>query len=206
MKSFLKSVLFPLAALMSPLHAETQVERLKLAYDFEGDSFFIPLYWIPETREFIVKQIPDHDRWVGFEMEHWRKLGAEKKQAALQEIGARFETLDPEQRHAQWKRIRLWKELSRQVNLLIGFLNEEEAFHDLAFGDPLLRPAFNGILTRRSDNFDPKHLGGSLSSGEVTGLHPILIGILMDSGEKERMECFSRLFARIAEKKKAKGE
>lgn len=58
-----------------------------LVYQAEGDAFFVPLYGLPETRETVVKYIPDHQNWAGFEKESWSKIPEAEKLSVLGELG-----------------------------------------------------------------------------------------------------------------------
>jgi len=89
---------------------------------------------------------------------------------------------------------------------LAGFLDQDERFLDLAFSDPTLRPAFKWIIDRRKSEFDTKHIGSTFSSGEMVVFYPHLVKHLLDTPERERLECFSRLLARIAATKQTKAE
>ncbi len=179
--------------------ADQQAARLKEHYKAQGGAFFVPLYWLPETREIVRKHIPNHDEnWVGFEAGLWMEIREEDKLLVLDEIGALFDQMDRERRDATWKRIGDWGTLRTQLGLMITFMDSGEAFLDLAYADPLLQPAFAWVLKRRGDGFDPQHIGSTLSSGETTAFFPVLIEHLLNSSEKQRLECFSRLFAQIA--------
>jgi hypothetical protein len=76
----------------------------------------------------------------------------------------------------------------------------------MAFVDPALRPAFKWLTDRRKPDFDTKHIGSSFTSGEMATFYPHLIQHLIDTPERERLLCFSRLFAQIAATKTTKAE
>ncbi|MCP5554233.1 MAG: hypothetical protein H7A54_11350 [Akkermansiaceae bacterium] len=196
-------VVFSLAA--SAL-GHPQAEHLKEAYQAQGDEFFVPLYWLPETRKIIVKHIPDHQNWVGFEMSYWKRINEEKKLALISELGAELDRMDGNALNETWQRVRDWHRINSQLSLLSGFLDQDEGFLDMAFDDPALRPAFKWITDRRKPDFDTKHIGSSFTSGEMARFYPHLIQHLIDTPEQERLMCFSRLFARIAATKTTKAE
>ena len=182
-------------------YGHQQVERLKKAYKAQGDGFFVPLYWLPETRQTVVKHIPDHDNWVGFEFGLWKKIPEDKKLTLLEDLGAELEGMEGAERDALWRRVRDWQLISSQLSLLVGFLDQDEGFLDLAFTDPTLRPAFQWIIDRRPPSFDTKHIGSTLATGETASFYPHLVEHLLNTPERQRLECFSRLLARIAETK-----
>ena len=188
------------------LHAHPQVEHLKEAYSAQADALFIPLYWLPETRQTILRHIPDHEQWVGFEMGLWKKLKEEEKLLAIGELGSEFERFGGAKLDATWKRISDWQRISSQLSLLAAFLDQDEGFLDLAYGDPALRPAFKWITDKRPVHFDTKHIGSTFSSGEIATFYPHLTEHLLNTAEHERLACFSRLFARIAETQSAKAK
>ncbi len=175
-----------------------QAEHLKEAYKAQGDGFFVPLYWLPETRQTVVKHIPDHDDWVGFEFGYWKKVTEAKKIVLLEEIGERFDGMESEALNRTWQRVRDWDRVGSQLSLLSCFFDQDEGFLDMAFDDPSLRPAFKWLTDRRKPGFDTKHIGSSFTSGEMALFYPQLIQHLLDMPERERLMCFSRLLARIA--------
>lgn len=198
MKNFTVAVSI-LLGLAAGLCARPQGDMLQQLYQREGDEIFVPLYWLPETRETVVKHIPDHDYWVGFEPALWERLTEEQKKVLMIELGDQFDKMDGAKLDATWKRMRNWQALSSQIGLLTRFSDNQEGFLELAYRDPTLTPAFTWILTRRPANFDPQHIGSTFSSGEMAAFIPHLIQHLLDTPEKERYECFSRLFAAIAQ-------
>ncbi|MDF1755243.1 MAG: hypothetical protein P1U89_20810, partial [Verrucomicrobiales bacterium] len=176
----------------------SQAEYLKQAFKAQGDGIFIPLYWLPETRQTVVKHIPDHHNWVGFEMGYWKKINEAEKLALIDELGGELDRMEGDVLNITWKRIRDWGRISSQLSLLAGFLDQDEGFLDMAFDDPTLRPAFEWLTERRKPDFDPIHIGSSFTSGERATFRPHLIQHLIDTPEQERLMCFSRLFAKIA--------
>lgn len=197
------SIAITILGLATCAFGHPQVEHLKEAYKAKGDALFVPLYWLPETRETVLKHIPNHQNWVGFETEYWKRLKEEDKLRLLDELGSEFERMDEARLNATWQRMRDWERINSQLSLLAGFLDQDEGFLDLAFSDPTLRPAFNWIIDRRKPDFDTKHIGSSFTSGEMATFYPHLVQHLIDTPEKERLECFSRLFAHIAASKPA---
>jgi hypothetical protein len=183
-----------------------QAEHLKEAYKAQGDGVFVPLYWLPETRQTVVKHIPDHDNWVGFEFGYWKKVSEAEKMVLLEEIGAGFDGMDGEALNRTWQRIRDWDRVGSQISLLSGFLDGDEGFLDMAFDDRALRPAFKWLTDRRKPDFDTKYIGSSFTSGEIATFYPHLIQHLLDIPERDRLMCFSRLLARIAATKPAEAK
>lgn len=203
---YMKTLLAAIASiLMVPpsVSAHPQNEHLAEAYKAQGDSFFVPLYWLPETRGIVRKHIPNHQDWVGFEMNLWKELDEGEKLAALEELGAELDHFDEAKLNATWKRIRDWNGISSQLSLLAIFLDSGEGFLDMAYNDPVLRPAFKWVIDRRKADFDTTHIGSTLSSGETALFYPVLIQHLLNTSEKQRLECFSRILAHIAETKAA---
>ncbi len=186
--------------------AHPQAEHLKQAYKTQGDDFFIPLYWLPETRQTVLKYIPDHGNWVGFEPAYWKKIKEEEKLLLLEELGLELDRLDGDRLEECWRRITDWQRISSQLSLLAGFLDQDEGFLDLAYSDPTLRPAFKWIINKRKPDFDTKHIGSTFTSGEIAMFYPHLIQHLLDTPERERLECFSRLLAKIATTKSTQEE
>lgn len=201
----LVTILFSILGLATYAFAHPQVEDLKESYKGQGDDFFVPLYWLPETRQIVLKHIPNHQNWVGFETEYWKKIKEKDKLIILEELGAELDRLDSDKQQQIWRRIRDWRRISSQLSLLEGFLDQSEGFLDLAFSDPTLRPAFKWIIDRRPPDFDTKYIGDTFASGELATFYPHLIQHLLNTPEKERLECFSRLLARIAATKTTKG-
>lgn len=187
-------------------HGQHQAEKLKQGYQAEGDAFFVPLYWLPETRQTVVKHIPDHQNWAGFEKEWWSQIPEAEKLSVLGELGAEFDRLDNTKLATTWKRIHTWKQIRQQLALLAISLDQDEGFLDLAHADPALTPAFQWIIDRRRSDFDRKHIGSTFSSAEMAAFYPHLTGYLLDMDEAKRLACFSRLFSKIAEIKAAKGQ
>jgi hypothetical protein len=201
---YLITIVFAIGCSVGCVFAHSQVEHLKDAYKAQGDAFFVPLYWLPETRQAVLKHIPDHHDWVGFESGKWQKINDEVKLKLIDEIGIVFESFDGPKVEATWDRIRNWRKIASQLSLMSEFRGEEEVFIDLAYSDPLLRPAFRWITDRRPADFDAKFMGSTLSSGELTLFYPILIEHLLNADEQQRLECFARLFGLIAKSKAAK--
>lgn len=73
-----------------------------------GGAFFVPLYWLPETREIVRKNMPNHGNWVGFEAGLWMEIVEEDKLLLLDEIGVLFDQMEGEWLNATWKRIGDW--------------------------------------------------------------------------------------------------
>lgn len=203
MKTLLAATLSVLIATLSA-SAHPQTKHLAEAYKAQGDSLFVPLYWLPESRDVVLKHIPNHQNWVGFEMGLWKELKETEKLAALEELGTELDRLEGPKLDATWNRIRDWQSIGSQLSLLAGFLDSDEGFLGLAYNDPVLRPAFEWVTDRRKADFDTKHIGSTLSSGETASFYPVLIEHLLNTAEQQRLECFSRLFARIAETKSTK--
>lgn len=186
------------------LRAHSQVEHLKVAYKAQGDALFVPLYWLPETRRTVREHIPDHENWVGFEQRLWEEVKEGDRQRLLEELGQKFDRMEDARLNATWDRIWNWQSIRAQLGLLMTFLDSEEGFLDIAYDDPLLRPAFDWIKERRPADFDTAHIGSTLSAGEAELFSPVLVEHLLNSPEKQRLRCFSRLFAVIAETKTTK--
>lgn len=202
----LATMFFSIWSLAACAFAHPQFDHLKEAYKAEGDAFFVPLYWLPETRQTVLKHIPDHQNWVGFEKNYWKKLDEGAKLRLLEELGTEFERLDGPKLNATWSRIRDWQQITSQLSLLSAFLNQDEGFLDLAYEDPVLRPAFKWITDRRKADFDTKLIGSTLTSGEMASFYPALTEHLLNTEEQQRLECFARLFALIAKTKAPKAE
>ncbi|MDA7920223.1 hypothetical protein N9B73_00580 [Verrucomicrobiales bacterium] len=185
---------------------DPQIEHLNEAYKAQGDGFFVSLYWLPETRQTVVKHIPDHQNWVGFEMEFWKRINEAEKFALISELSAELDRMDGAELNATWRRIRDWERISSQLSIMAGFLEQDEGFLDMAYTDPAVRPAFKWLTDRRQRDFDTKHSPSSFTSGEMAAFYPHLILHLLDTPERERLMCFSRLFAQIAATKTAKAE
>lgn len=205
MKNNIYTILVFLMMVM-PALAHPQAKHLKEAYKSQGDAFFAPLYWLPETRDIVRTHIPNHEDWVGFEADLWKKFKEEEKLQILEALGKEFERMESAKLEATWKRIRDWQSIRLQLSVMANFLDSEEAFLNLAYRDPVLRPAFKHAIDKRPANFDASHIGESLSSGEMAQFYPILTEYLLDVPEARRYECFSRLFARIAQSKTGKEE
>jgi hypothetical protein len=200
------SILFAICSAAACALAHPQAEHLKEAYRAQGDAFFVPLYWLPETRQTVLKHIPDHQNWVGFESGYWKTLDEDEKLAILDELGTELGRLGGPKLNATWKRITDWQQISSQLSLLAAFLDQDEGFLDIVYEDPVLRPAFKWITDRRKAEFDTKFIGGTFTSGEMTLFYPVLTEHLLNTDEQQRLECFSRLFARIAKAKSPKAE
>lgn len=191
-------VLFLLATEVS---AENQAQRLREFRATFGDELYEALFHLPETRDAMRKHIPRLDQWIGFEANFWKKIPEETKLKILDDVGAKMESLKEEGGIARaWLRIRDWIAIDQQLGLLATFIHAEEEFMDVLYQDPLLRPSFKWMLDRRPKDFDPKQIGGTFSSGEMAGFHPVLVERLLDAPKNERFECFSRIFAYIAKK------
>ena len=190
--------------------ANSQVERLKKAYEVQGDSFFAPLYWLPETQGIVSKHIDVRHRYVGYGGLFWEDVAEEDKLKILNELGADFERLEAEALESRWKRIRDWPSIKAQLYLIAGFLEVEsdETWPNFAYSDPTLRPAFKSVLENRPPDFvkslgDKLSIGDTMATGELESLYGHLVEVLLDATERERLECFSRLFAQLAAMKPA---
>lgn len=174
----------------------------------QGHSFFVPLFWLPETRETVFEHIPNEPDNYGFESA-WKSISEEKKLVVLDELGAKFDRMDGERLKLTWQRIADWGDIGLQLSLLDAFLGQGvEGFHSLAFPDPTLRPAYKWTLDSLGldQDSDTKNIGDNMTSTQLSVMYPHLIQHLLDTPEKERLECFSRLFARIAATKSTKAE
>ncbi|SKB03561.1 hypothetical protein SAMN02745166_03843 [Prosthecobacter debontii] len=202
MKKLTTALLLLLSSMVS-LQAKPQIERLKTYYEVQGDALFVPLYWLPETRETVRQHIPDHEQWVGFEKDRWQKIEDEVKQQTLQELGQTLDAMSPSQLQATWRRIGEWQRISTQLNLLIVAMHSQEAFLTMGYHDALLRPAYDWVKKRRPAAFDLEVVGAgdTLATGEVAAFMAVLTEHLLDCLEKDRLLCYSRLFATIAETK-----
>jgi len=112
----LATMFFSIWSLAACAFAHPQFDHLKEAYKAEGDAFFVPLYWLPETRQTVLKHIPDHQNWVGFEKSYWKKLDEGAKLRLLEELGTEFERLDGPKLNATWSRIRDWQQIDLASN------------------------------------------------------------------------------------------
>ncbi len=181
--------------------AQPHVDQLKTLYRTQGDDLFVALYWLPETSEIVRSHIPGHDDWVGFEFGLWKKLEEHEKEGILENIGLEFGRMEPSARLATWNRIRDWPSLRFQLSLMATFTGSEEEFLDLAHDETILQTAYLWIKDRRPPDFDMRNSGSTLSSGEMASFYPKLVEELLKASESERSKCFSRLFAKIAQKK-----
>jgi len=93
MKTLIAAILI-LSNISESVGAHPQWEHLKESYKAQGDALFVPLYWLPETRQTVLKYIPDHENWVGFEIGLWKKTNEDKKLILLKELGVEFERLE----------------------------------------------------------------------------------------------------------------
>ena len=188
------------AALMTiiPAEAEGQFQHLTQLHASTGDSVFVALYGLPESRPIVIKHIVNDPGSDGFEVGFWRAREEAEKAALLEKIGVEFDRLERAGRREPLKRVADWQRISSQLKLMEDFLGQHEGFLDLAYADPVLRPAFQWILDQRSPAFDPKNIGGTFSAAQVGPFHAELVKTLLDTPHQPRMECFSRLFARIA--------
>lgn len=202
MKTLITAFIF-LCSIASSASAHPQQKHLMAAYKSQGDDLFIPLYWLPETRQTVLKHIPNHGNWVGFEVGLWKKIAEDKKMVLLEELGTELDRMEGDKLDVLWKRVSDWQQISSQLALLARFLDQDEGFLDMAYSDPTLRPAFQWIIDRRPSNFDTKHIGSTLASGEIASFYPHLVEHLLNTPERQRLECFSRLLTRIAETKPA---
>ncbi len=179
------------------------------AFKAQGDEFYFTLYWHPDSCETFRKKIPSSLGWVGFEYGLWEKVPETEKLALLEELGVELDRMDDEMQSKWWTRHNDWQLMHSQLKLLAMFFGSDagdEAFIEFAFQDPTLRPGFQWILDSRGPEFDPKHVASTLAAGETVNVFPRLTSHLMNVSEKHRLECFSRMLAKIAEKKPAKAE
>ena len=195
------ATLLVLLCLTRGVSAHSQVEHLKESYKAQGDAFFVPLYWLPETHPTMLRHFPPLESWVDFEHGLWKEIAESDKLKLMEELGLEFDRMESPRLEATWARIRDWQSVSTQLSLLVTFLDSEEGFLDLAYAEPILQPAFKWILDQRAPGFDPKYLGSTLSSGQYPTFRAKLVVHLLNTPDQQRMECFSRLFARIAESK-----
>ena len=198
------------AALISTLgmvDARPQKERLMNAYKAEGEKLYYLLYWHPNTEKTFKKHI-NCDNWAGFESGYFDEVAEEKRVALLDALGAELDKMDREKQIAWWKQLRDWQHIHEQLTMLAIFMNpdSEVEFIEFAFKDPTLRPGFQWILDSRGPNFDPEHVGATLASGERVSVFPNLVQHLITVPEKERLECFGRMFARMAKQRPAVAE
>lgn len=181
--------------------AYQQEERLVEAYKARGDKLYFTLYWHPDSREFFRQNIPSSMRWVGFEQNFWNKIPEGKKLGLLKELGARLDRMEVEKRNRWWTRHNDWHRIYAQLSLIAIFLrpDADEDFVEFAFRDPTLRPGFQWILDNRGPQFNPRDISATLANGEQVSVIPRLVDHLIDLPEKQRLKCFSRLLARIAD-------
>lgn len=197
-----------LSSILANVEARPQKDRLMDVYKHRGDELFFTLYWHPDSREILRKKIPVSASWVGFERGLWGKIPQDEKLALLEELGAELDRMEIEKRKKWWVRHRNWQLIHSQLTLLAEFLgpDADEGFVEFAFQDPTLRGGFQWILDRRGPNFDPQHVSATLAQGEAVMVFPRLSEHLLQIPEKKRIECFSRVLARIAERKPARAE
>lgn len=185
--------------------ADSQTEQLKKKYEAEGDRFLISLFWLPETREAVFKHIPNDPSFYG--CRNWNSVAEEKKLAVLDEVGAQFGLMDAEEQKLTWQRITDWRDIMAQLCLLDAFCDKGiESFLNLAALDPILYPEFKDQLDARGPDFEPGCIGDSLPSAILCVMHPRLTLRLLNTPEEERLMCFSRFFARIADTKNNQAE
>ena len=77
MKTLITTLIF-LCGIAWSVSAHQQQKHLLAAYKAQGDDLFVPLYWLPETRQTVLEHIPDHNNWVGFESGLWKKIAEDK--------------------------------------------------------------------------------------------------------------------------------
>lgn len=83
----------------------------------------------------------------------------------------------------------------------ISSYTDSLGFIEFAFEDPTMRPAFQWILDSRPHltNFNGEIVGSTISSAESGLVYPKLAHHLITLPEKERLECFARIFARLVQ-------
>lgn len=181
-----------------PAGAQHQVERLKQIYSASGDSIFVALYCLPESKDIVIQHLRDDPSLEGFEIGFWGARPEEENLILLEEIAVAIDREKGAMRNDFSQRIIDWIRISSQLDLMKEFIDGHERFLDQAYADPLLQPAFKWILDQRNPDFDPKFIGGTFSSAQMKPFHAELVKTLLDTPHRERMECFSRLFASIA--------
>ncbi len=180
---------------------QQESSRLIEIHESNSNKLYFTLYWHPDSREIFQEKIPSSKHWVGFETALWRIIPKEKKLALLKELDANLNRMEIKERNEWWARHNDWHNIHTQLSLIATFLrpDTEAGFVEFAFQDPTLRPGLQWILDIRGPEFDSKHVGSTLASGEHVRVFPKLVEHLIDIPEKQRLECFSRLLAKIAE-------
>ena len=203
MKTSIIAILF-LSSIVASAAMRPQIERLMAAYETHGDTLYFTLYWHPDSRDIFRECIPASNEWVGFERSLWKKVPEDKKLALLNELGANLDELEDKELESWWARHDTWRHIHSQVTLLAMFLDQDGDFIELAFADRTLRPGFQWILDKRPPDFDARHIGSTLATGETVSVFPQLVEHLLDTSERQRLECFSRILELIAKTKSNK--
>lgn len=189
MKTFIATVII-LSSIVVSGATRTQKDRLMDTYKAQGDDLFFTLYWHPDSSQTFLKHISKREGWVGFDYDLWKKVTEDEKLSLLEKIGGELD-----RRHDDWRLIH------SQLTLIASFLNQDTDFVEFAFSDPTLRPGFQWIIDKRPSSFDPKHISDTIATGETVSVFPKLVEHLLETPEKQRLECFSRLLAKIAKTK-----
>ena len=129
-----------------------------------------------------------------------------KRLGIVADLENKLNQMDGATHKATLQRIRDWPQLKNQISSLIG-LEGVERFLTIAFEDPFLKPVFDSYVKRmdalKPGMFEEIDIGEHLSSA-LTAYYPNIIVLrLLDSPEKERLECISRLYAKFAAREAA---
>ena len=206
MKTLIFAIII-LSSLVGRAAAHPQKERLMGIYEEQDEKLFFALYWLPETSQTVQKFISDNATnpriWSGFDSVLWEKIPKEKQMNLIIELGAELDQMEEKKLERFWKRLSDWRLIHSQLTLIATYQNQDMDFVEFAYTDPTLRPGFQWILDKRPPGFDPKHISDTLATGETVSVFPKLVEHLLETPERQRLECFSRLLARIAETKPA---
>lgn len=206
MKTLISAIII-LSSIIGHAATHTQKERLLGIYEVQDESLFLTLYWLPETSQTVQKFISDNATdpriWSGFDSVLWNEIPKEKQLNLLVALGAELDQMEEKKLKRFWKRLSDWRLIHSKLTLIATYLNQDMDFVEFAYTDPTLRPGFQWILDNRPPSFDPKHISDTIATGETVSVFPKLVEHLLETPERQRLECYSRLLARLAETKPA---
>lgn len=200
MKTFIATLII-LSSIVVSGATRTQKARIMDTYKAQGDDLFFTLYWHPDSSQTFLKHISKREGWVGFDYDLWKKVTEDERLSLLEKIGGELDRMDKKNLESWWKRHDDWRLIHSQLTLIASYLNQDTDFVEFAFSDPTLRPGFQWIIDKRPPSFDPKHISDTIATGETVSIFPKLVEHLLETPEKQRLECFSRLLAKIAKTK-----
>lgn len=189
-----------------PASRELIKRELINIYNRQGSELFYTFYYHPNTRLIFNDHI-NCAQWGYFCDVYFDEVPEEERLSLLEALSAQLDKMENGEYRAWWEQLKDWQRIHKQLKLIASFAHSysDTYFINFFFEDPTLRTGLQWILHSRPTltEFNAEIASSTLSSAESTEVYPRLVHHLFTVPEKERLECFARMYARMAQQQPA---